>query len=234
MQLFELLPDVSFFMKDRECRFVALNRRGCEYCGVKTERDAIGRTDADFFSQSRAKEYMADDRAVMKSGQPILDRIEPAPEMEGSPRLVVTSKIPLRNERNQVIGVAGFSRHVEQVKARSGSMDRLSQALDYLHQCHAEHVPTATLARIAGVSRSQFERVFRATIGTTPRQYLVRIRVEAACRALKETDHTIAAIAQQCGFYDHAHFTRCFRSVMGVTPSQFRDDRKSPPKERRL
>ena len=44
LRLFDLLPDVSFFLKDREGRFVALNRRGCEYCGVNSEREAWGKT----------------------------------------------------------------------------------------------------------------------------------------------------------------------------------------------
>jgi PAS domain-containing protein len=47
-QLFDLLPDVSFFVKDRQGRFMALNRKGCEYCGVASEAAAIGMTDHDF------------------------------------------------------------------------------------------------------------------------------------------------------------------------------------------
>ena len=44
-RLFDLLPDVSFFIKDRKGRFVALSPLGYEYCGVKSERDALGKTD---------------------------------------------------------------------------------------------------------------------------------------------------------------------------------------------
>ncbi|WP_420196904.1 PAS domain-containing protein [Chthoniobacter flavus] len=97
-------------MKDREGRFVALNRQGCDYCGVKSEREALGKTDCDFFPQTRAAEYMADDRVVMKTGRSILNRVEPAPEREGSPHLVITNKIPLRDGQGRVVGVAGFSR----------------------------------------------------------------------------------------------------------------------------
>ncbi len=49
LALFELMPDVSFFVKDYEGKFMALNLRGREYCGVKSERDAFGKTDQDFF-----------------------------------------------------------------------------------------------------------------------------------------------------------------------------------------
>ena len=95
LRLFDLLPEVSFFVKDRECRFIGLNRRGCEYCGVAREEEAIGKNDHDFFPPERADYYRADDLAVMKSGEPIINRIESAPEQAGSTRLVITDKVPL-------------------------------------------------------------------------------------------------------------------------------------------
>ena len=47
----------------------------------------------------------------------------------------------------------------------------------------------------------------------------------AACRRLAETEETVAALAVELGFFDHAHFTRCFRSIMGLTPAQYREQR---------
>ena len=65
---------------------------------IKTEDDVIGKTDHDFYAASRADTYRADDEAVMASGIPMVNRLEPAPEPLGSPRLVTTSKIPLRDK----------------------------------------------------------------------------------------------------------------------------------------
>lgn len=228
LQLFGLMPDVSFFMKDRDCRFIALNRLGCEFCGVSSEREAIGKTDRDFFPANRADEYIADDRTVMASGQPILNRLEPAPEKEGSPHLVVTNKIPLRDPEGRIIGVAGFSRRVEGLRGAPEAMNRLAKAVDTLHRRHAEALDTAMLAKEAGLSASQFERTFRKAFGTSPRRYLLRVRIEHACRLLTESTETIAAVAHQCGFYDHAHFTRSFVVEKGVSPSRFRKDRQHP------
>ncbi|MEO9594635.1 PAS domain-containing protein, partial [Rhodopirellula bahusiensis] len=87
LKLFDWMPDVSFFVKDREGRFMALNRRGCEYCGVLSESEAIGKTDHDFFPKTRADEYREDDLQVMESKEAIINRIESAPEEAGSPRL---------------------------------------------------------------------------------------------------------------------------------------------------
>src|SRR4051812_3358218 len=85
LPIFDLLPDVSFFIKDRRGRFLALNRLGCEFCGVRAARDAYGKSDRDFFPRDRADTYIADDRIVMRTGQSVINRIEAAPEQEGSP-----------------------------------------------------------------------------------------------------------------------------------------------------
>lgn len=222
--LFDYLPGLSFFVKDRQGRFIALNRRGCEYCGVATEADAIGKTDYDFFPKSRADEYRADDETVMESGEPIVDRIESAPEDEGSPRLVVTSKVPLRDKRGKVIGVAGFSRQVERLQHPSGTAEAFSDVVTHLHERFADRLCATDLAEMAGLSVSHFERRFRRVFGASPRQYLVRIRVENAARLLRETERSVSQIALDCGFYDHAHFSRSFRKIMQRSPSEYRSD----------
>jgi AraC-like DNA-binding protein len=228
LALFDLMPDVSFFMKDRQARFVALNRLGCEFCGVKSESEALGKTDKDFFPPARAAEYWADDHAVMKSGQPKLNLIEPAPEREGSPHLVITNKIPLRDTAGQVIGLAGFSRRVEHLRTAPSTMTKLAATVARLHRDHAEPITTKALAKESGLSVSQFERTFRKAFGTSVRQYLLAIRIEHACRLLSDTNDTVATIAVQSGFYDHAHFSRCFATLMGTTPSRYRKARQLP------
>jgi len=220
LTLFDLLPDVSFFVKDRKGRFVALNRRGCEYCGVVSEDEAIGKTDHDFFPKSRADEYRDDDERVMRTGKAIINRIESAPEEAGSPRLVTTSKIPLRDQRGRVIGVAGFSRQIERMQ--SGTAGALAEVIEYLHSHYDENLSTEQLAEMAGLSVSHFERRFRLAFGSSPRQYLIRVRVENAARMLRETDESITRIARQCGFYDHAHFSRSFHRIMNLSPSAYR------------
>ena len=226
-ELFELLPGLSFFVKDRQGRFMALNQRGCEYCGVASEAEALGRTDYDFFPEQRAGEYRADDLAVMESGEAIINRIESAPEDAGSPRLVMTTKIPVRDGQRRVIGVAGFSRQIERIQTLSGTVDAFSRVMEYLHTHYAEDLSTEKLAARAGLSISHFERRFRSAFGSSPRQYLVRVRIENAAELLRNTNQTVSEIAQSCGFYDHAHFSRSFRKIMHQAPSEYRSRRTS-------
>ena len=226
--LFDLLPDVSLFVKDRQGRYVWLNPLGCEFCRVRSSRDAFGKTDRDYFPEARAAQYMADDEEVMRSGQPIVNRLEPAPEEDGSPHLVVTNKLPLRDVSGQVVGVAGFSRRVESIRSLPFAWPKLARAVEILHRDFAGALRTQSLAKTVGLSVSQFERAFRKTFRTTPRQYLLRVRVEHACRRLAETGATLAEVAQACGFYDQAHFTRVFQEQMGVKPSVYRRQAQQP------
>ncbi len=221
IKVFDLLPEIAFFLKDKGSRFVALNRKTCEFCGVSQEEDALGKTDHDFFPKDRADAFRSDEFAVMESGQPIENRIQPYPQ-EGSDRVIVTSMIPLRNENGEVIGLAGFSREVDRLSGRSGTADQFAEALDYLKKNFNEPMNTPELAKIAGMSVSQFERRFRRGLGSSPRQYLLRLRVDSAARLLTFTARPIARISKECGFHDHAHFTRSFKKMMSMTPLSFR------------
>lgn len=221
-QLLDLLPDVAFFMKDRRSRFVMQNRRSCEFCRVASEAQTIGKTDYDFYPRDRAELYVRGDRQVISTGVPIINAIAPAPEEEGSDRLIIYSKVPVRDAGGRIIGVAGIHRRVDGVRAAPHAYGRLSRAIEMMHRHSARRLSTRRLAEAAGVSHSQFDRRFRKLFGTTPREYLLRVRVNAACRLLEETDRTVTDIAQEVGFYDHSHFSRTFRRIMGVAPQRFR------------
>jgi AraC-like DNA-binding protein len=228
LRLFDFMPDFIFFIKDRAGRIVALNQRASESFRLQSERAAFGKTDHDFFPKTRADKYTRDDQTVMSTGRALVNHVESAPELEGSPRMVSTTKLPLRDGQGRVFGVIGFVRPLEQVRETPPNAVRLAKVVErmYLHPAAAHRC--CDLARLAGLSVSQFDRCFRATFGATARDYLQRVRVEAACRRLAEGNDTIATIALECGFYDHAHFTRCFRKVMNMTPKAYRQAHHMP------
>ena len=221
-QLLDLLPDVAFFLKDRQGRFVMLNRRGIDDCGVATEHEAIGRRDHDFFPKERADLYVASDRQVIRSGVPILNAIDPAPEGTGSDKLIVYSKVPVRNRQGRIIGVAGIYRELEGLRFAPPTYHRLAQVVRHLQTRYADRWTTPQLARMVGLSSSQFDRQFRRLFNTTVRQYLLRIRVQAASRLLAQSDQAVTEVALATGFYDHAHLTRTFSRLLGMAPLAYR------------
>ena len=222
LALFDLIPEVSFFVKDRAGRFMTLSLHKHEHCGVKTEEDAIGKTDHDFFSKPRADAYREDDLSVMESGTPLINRVEASPEVFDSPRLVATSKIPLRNRQGEIVGIAGFSRPLTAISGDSDLRHRFEKIIKHVHRNYGEAITSTKLANLAGLSVSQFERRFGEAFGTSPRQYLLRVRIEAAARLLTSTEQTVSEIAFASGFHDHAHFSRSFSKLMTMAPTQYR------------
>ena len=98
----------------------------------------------------------------------------------------------------------------------------VARVRDYLHASFRSAVSLADLAEIAGVHEVHVVRGFRRSRGVTPGAYLRRLRLEAARRALLESDRPIADIAFDAGYYDQAHFTREFRRTIGLPPAAFR------------
>lgn len=81
------------------------------------------------------------------------------------------------------------------------------------------------LAQEVGLSPQHFARLFKATYGTTPHQYVQTLRIEAAVEALRG-DPTVpsAHVALTCGFASHSHMTELMRRRLGVRPSALRRD----------
>lgn len=78
------------------------------------------------------------------------------------------------------------------------------------------------LAAEAGMSRSQFNRAFKATLGTTPMQYAMAYRIEQTTKQLAGPQASLGDIALSCGFADQAHFSRSFKQATGKSPRDYR------------
>lgn len=99
---------------------------------------------------------------------------------------------------------------------------RIKTMLSFVHENFSAELNIPTIAASISVSESECLRCFRATIGTTPIQYLKHYRIQQAARQLLETDDTISEIASRCGFQDMSYFTRTFRQQIGCVPTQYR------------
>jgi AraC-like DNA-binding protein len=79
------------------------------------------------------------------------------------------------------------------------------------------------LAKQAGLSPYHFLRVFRKLTGVSPHQFLLRMRLSAAARRLRQTSEPVTDIAYAVGFEDLSNFVRTFRAEFGSPPSRYRD-----------
>jgi transcriptional regulator GlxA family with amidase domain len=88
------------------------------------------------------------------------------------------------------------------------------------------------LAKQAGLSPFHFLRVFERLTGTTPHQYVLRMRLREAATRLATEPGNILEIALDCGFHEASHFTRAFRAEFGVSPKAWRPRRTGGRKRR--
>ena len=218
--LFDIIPDVVFFTKDREGRYTSVNETLVTRCGKQHKRELLGKTPLDLFPAPLAEAYVAQDQRVIRSGEPIVDRLELHLFAGRDPGWCVTRKLPVR-ERGRVVGLVGISRDLGRPNPRDPVYPRLGRVVDHLHAHLADDVRVTHLARIAELSVSQLERQFYRVFQLAPHRFLVKLRLERAAELLDGRD-SIATIAQTCGYADHSAFTRQFRAVVGVTPRDYR------------
>ena len=87
--------------------------------------------------------------------------------------------------------------------------------------------PVKQVAAHCGLSRSHFEKAFKASLGTPPHRWLVRQRVQLEREMLEQTNDSIGLIASCCGFTDQSHLTRVFHAIVGSSPAAWRRQRKA-------
>jgi len=221
-RLYEVLPDVYFFVKNINGEFVYCNQPFVQMVGAKSIDDVLSRNDFDFAPVDLATRFVRDDQEVMRTGHPIERRIELVPNADGSITWHETSKIAMFNRRGQIIGLAGITRDLHSGEASWRRFEDLAPVVEYIAKHYTESCRTPTLARQAHLSISQFVRRFKAVFRTTPARYVQKIRLQHACRMLATTSGKVVDIAVDCGFHDHSHFTRNFTAAFGVSPGSYR------------
>jgi len=97
----------------------------------------------------------------------------------------------------------------------------LKPAIEHLNENFTSEISLQILSNLCGMSRFHFLRVFRATLGLPPFEYLTNLRVRYAKRMLA-SGKDIVESAQASGFYDQSHLNRHFKRIVGVTPGQYR------------
>ena len=108
----------------------------------------------------------------------------------------------------------------------------IGDAVSYMNRSFADAVQVEELARIAHMSQRSFHRHFRETVGCSPVDYLMQIRLQHASDLLINSNSTISEIAARCGFYDSNYFCKQVREAFATTPRTFRAEHRSLTRER--
>lgn len=222
LRLFDSLPDVCFFAKDRKGKFVMGNRAFMQKLGLLREEDLIGKDDFDFFPKRLVEIFLRDDQHVIRTGEPLVDRVELVSNSKGHIDWHITTKVPLVTPNGHVIGIAGITRDFRRSGERWRPHQLFVAVIEHISKNYSQPIQVGELASLMYLSVNQFERKFKQVFQISPIKFLTGYRVHRACYDLLHTDHTITQIAIRNGFYDHSHLIRHFRDAMGMTPNQYR------------
>jgi len=108
------IPDPIYF-KDRNHRFVAVSMTKAKHWHTAPQ-DFIGKTDFDFFDEATAEQAHTDERQVMETGQPIVDKEEVITHPDGSQRWYSVTKAPYYDAEGEILGIIGISRDITDAK----------------------------------------------------------------------------------------------------------------------
>jgi AraC-like DNA-binding protein len=228
-ELFDHIEHVLAWVKDTQYRFLWVNRAalllraegGQAVSGEDAVRAILGKTDHDLCPAVLADQYRLDDDHVL-AGNPIVNRIEVFRYPDGTTCWHVTNKIPLFNERGDVIGTAGIARWLDPATRDVVPGNAFGPVLAHIRDHYHAPLSNRQLARLANMSVRAFERKFQSCFHVSPQKYIRRIRLRIASHALVYTNQSIAEVALSSGFADQSHFTREFRRYFARTPRDYR------------
>jgi PAS domain S-box-containing protein len=219
--LFDGLPDVLFYVKDREGRYLWANKTLIERAGLSGLLDVVGKT-ADQLFPVAGSSTVAQDVEVISSGRPIREVLRLYRTYRGDRFWCLSSKFPLLDSAERIVGLAGLSRDLPRPNERHRSYHRLAKFLSYIEGGLDQPIRISDAADHASVSMDTLGRLVFEVFQVTPKQFLMKRRIDKACQLLEQTSMSITEVCVTCGYADHSAFSRQFRAATHMSPVQYR------------
>lgn len=127
--LLDNVPDAIYF-KDLQSRFVRINPAHALIMGFQNPQEAIGRSDAEIFRPEAAASFLADEQAVIATGKPLVGKIEHHGGPAETMRWFSTTKVPMRDGAGQIVGTAGITREITDLKRAEDEIRKLNEELE--------------------------------------------------------------------------------------------------------
>ena len=171
--LMDYLPDAIYF-KDRESRFIRINKGLAAWYGLKDPAKAVGKTDADYFTPEFARAIADVEREIMKTGVPCIDVEEKIVWPNGHVSWALATKMPLRDKRGRIIGTFGISRDISKYKQQEEAV----RNSEMLYRSLADNLPQNFFRKDLEGRVVFANRRFCTTIGRTLKEILGKTDME--------------------------------------------------------
>lgn len=223
-----MLPDVVFWVKDEEGRFLVINQALADQA-QRPKSSIIGKRDVDCFPNELASNYMHDDDRVLKQGKPIRNKPELVLTPEGTVEWRQTTKFPVYSREGTIIGTAGISRKMAGQVPLPQEYAALTRIVNRVSKNLSSKMTVKEMAEESHFSISTLERYFHSHFGLSPNEFLLKIKINRASQLLSASTLNISEIASECGYENVSSFSRAFRRHMGTTPGNYRRRHRTLP-----
>jgi PAS domain S-box-containing protein len=113
--LMDNLPDTIYF-KDAESRFTRVNKAQAETLRIKDPAEAVGKTDFDFFMIDHARVAFAEEKEILTTGKPLVNKVERVVRPDGTATWFSSTKVPIYDKKGDIVGTVGVSRDITKMK----------------------------------------------------------------------------------------------------------------------
>ena len=127
--LLKNVPDTIYF-KDAKSRFIRVNQAQAEVMGIENPEEAVGKTDFDFLSQDMAQEAYNDEQEIVRTGKPLIGKIEKIKRPDGWSRWVTATKVPFKDDNGNIVGIVGVSRDITELKKTREELEQQNEQLE--------------------------------------------------------------------------------------------------------
>jgi PAS domain S-box-containing protein len=176
--LIDQMPDY-IFIKDAQSRMVLSNAAHIDALGARTLEEIVGKTDFDFLAPELAAQYYADEQAIVRSGQALVNRVEQVIDHAGRRKWVLTIKVPLCDSRGQVVRLVGISRDITTIKEAEEALVHAKEAAEAANRAKSEFLATMSheirtpMNGILGMT----ELALDTELAPEQREYLAMVKV---------------------------------------------------------
>jgi two-component system sensor histidine kinase/response regulator len=139
--LMDTIPD-SIYFKDRQSRFIRVNKTLARLAGVEDPCELLGKSDFDLFTDEHARQAYEDEQEILRTGQPLVGKEEKETWPDGRITWVSTTKMPFRDTQGQIIGTFGSSRDITERKRVEEELRAAKETAEAANQAKSAFLAT--------------------------------------------------------------------------------------------